>query len=144
MYILRLYKNTFSSPIFHTKKVLPMVWKWFKMILSVALCYCAWIGISPVFYEWYFDSERTQWLRELYVFLNGRAWVNIPLCLMILYWCVLGIIRLLKDEDIRPYRTGAIILLLMFLNLNYNVVYPCIIGEFRRSEEHTSELQSQR
>ena len=108
-----------------------MVWKWFKMILSVALCYCAWIGISPVFYEWYFDSERTQWLRELYVFLNGRAWVNIPLCLMILYWCVLGIIRLLKDEDIRPYRTGAIILLLMFLNLNYNVVYPCIIGEFR-------------
>lgn len=108
-----------------------MVWKWFKMILSVALCYCAWIGISPIFYEWYIDSERTQWLRELYIFLNGRASVNIPLCLMILYWCVLGIIRLLKDEDIRPYRIGAIILFLMFLNLSYNVVYPCIIGKIR-------------
>lgn len=108
-----------------------MVWKWFKMILSVALCCCVWIGIAPVFYEWYFASERTQWLRELYIFLNGRAWVNIPLCLMILYCCVLVIKRILKDEDIRPSRIGVIILLLMFLNLNYNAVYPCIIGQFR-------------
>lgn len=108
-----------------------MVWKCFKMILSVALCCCVWIGIAPVFYEWYFASERTQWLRELYIFLNGRAWVNIPLCLMILYCCVLVIKRILNDEDIRPSRIGVIILLLMFLNLNYNAVYPCIIGQFR-------------
>jgi len=108
-----------------------MVWKWIKMISSVVLCHCVWIGFAPVFYEWYFDSEKTRWLRELYIFLNGRTWINIPLCLVIIYWCVLGIIRLLKDEDIRPYRIGVIVLLLIFLNLKYDAIYPCIIGDFR-------------
>lgn len=100
------------------------------MVFLVVLCCCVWIGIAPDFYEWYFDSERTQWLRELYIFLNGRTWINVPLCLFILYWCFLGIIRLLKDEDIRPYRIGGFVLLLVFLNLKSDVVYPCIIWGF--------------
>lgn len=104
---------------------------WVKMILSVAICCCVWIGLAPDFYEWYSNSESTQWMRELYIFLNCRTWINIPLCLVILYWCTLGIIRLLKDEDIRPYRIGVIVLLLVFLNVKYSALYPCIIGDFK-------------
>ena len=104
---------------------------WVKMILSVAICCCVWIGLAPDFYEWYFNSESTQWMRELYIFLNCRTWINIPLCLVILYWCTLGIIRLLKDEDIRPYRIGVIVLLLVFLNIKCDALYPCIIEDFK-------------
>lgn len=108
-----------------------MICKWIKMVLSVALCCCVWSGIAPDFYKWYFHSESTQWLRELYIFLNCRTWINIPLCLVISYWFVFGIIRLLKDGDIRPYRIGVNVLLLVFLNTKYGAVYPCIIGDFK-------------
>lgn len=105
--------------------------KWVNMILTVALGCCVWIGLGSDFYNWYFNSKSTQWLRDLYIFLNCRTWVNIPLCLVILYWGGLGIVRLLKDDDIRPYRIGVIVLLLVFLNIKNDAVYPCIIGDFK-------------
>lgn len=105
--------------------------KWIKMIASVILYCCIWIGMAPIFYDWYFSSEKTQLFRDLYVLLNNNTWINIPFCLFIIYWWVLGIIRMLKDEDCRPYCVGGILLLLISINIKCNAIYPCIVGTFR-------------
>lgn len=97
----------------------------------MTLCYFIWEGIAPYFYDWYFTSEKTIWLRDLYSSLDGRLSVTIPITLIIFYLAFIEIRKRLADEDIRPWRLGFVAILVIIINVRDDAQYPRVFGEIR-------------
>lgn len=102
-----------------------------NLIIFVALVWCVWIGVASDFYRWYFISARTQWLRSLYEFLDGRLLVVGPICLIAIFIAWEEIRRVLTDEDIRISRLGFIAILAILINAGCEDKYPRVIGSLR-------------
>lgn len=107
------------------------IWEWVKMVCIVVLFYFVWTGVASDFYNWYIHSDKTQWCKDIYAFLNGRVLVTIPICVVILCVAAFEIKKRLIDEDIRPWRLGGVMLIAIILNANCETRYPTIIGEIR-------------
>ncbi len=82
-----------------------------------------WMGIAPVWYEWYGMAGNGEQLKWLYGFLDGRWLVNIPVCLAIGYVCYLWGRRIWTDLNIRCHRlilaVQGIVLLYYVADMSY-------------------------
>ena len=96
--------------------------------LILALLIPVWIGLAPVFYNWFLDKDNGLWIKWLYRLLDGQWLVNIPVCIVIVclftFWCN----KVWKDNDIRGYRFVLIIIGLVFLYWDSPIDYAKKIG----------------
>lgn len=87
-----------------------------------------WMGLAPVWYDWFAMDTNGQWMKWLYKLLDGRWLVNIPIIIVITFlsykWCR----RIWNDADLRLYRPVIILLGFMLLYYGSNVVYANIFG----------------
>lgn len=103
-----------------------------EIIRSIALMLLipVWMGIASEWYEWY-DEDGNGWLLKwLYVFLDGRWLVNIPVCLVIAYVCYLWGKRIWMDRSIRFYRPILTVLVLVLLYFASDMSYAKVVWVF--------------
>lgn len=101
-----------------------------------AVCILAiWIGVAPEWYSWYTKPGNCQWMKLLYLFLDGRSWVNIPICLIALIcwipfcskWTRIG-------KDIRRLTIAVAALIFLVYWEGGSVAYAQIIAGFTYRE----------
>ena len=103
----------------------------FLLCIALLLLIPVWIGLAPVWYEWYNDSENGLILKSLYNLLDGRWLVNLPIVVVICYIFCKWWNRIIKDNDFRYYRPMlAIIGLVVLIIYGSKVVYASIIWRF--------------
>lgn len=87
-----------------------------------------WIGLAPVWYNWYIYPENGYWIKWLYGLLDGRWLVNVPICIGLGYLTVRWCCRVWTDMDIRLYRPILAILGIVVLYCGSNVEYANVVG----------------
>ena len=109
----------------------------FELLCFVFFVVCIlaiWNGVAPEWYSWYTKPGNFQWMKQLYLFLDGRSWVNIPICLIVLIcwipfcskWTWIG-------KDIR-WLTIAVTLIFLIYWEGGSVAYARIIAGFTYRE----------
>lgn len=101
-----------------------------ELLLCIALLLLipVWIGLAPVWYEWYSDSRNGLILKSLYNLLDGRWLVNLPIVVVICYIFYKWWKRIFIDKDHRYYRPVlAIIGLAVLIIYGGKVVYALIV-----------------
>ena len=89
-----------------------------------------WIGVAPEWYSWYTKPGNCQWMEQLYLFLDGRSWVNIPICLIALIcWIPYSTQWTRIGKDIR-WLTIAVALIFLVYWAGGSVAYARIIASF--------------
>lgn len=89
-----------------------------------------WIGVAPEWYSWYTKPGNCQWMKQLYLFLDGRSWVNIPICLIALIcWIPYSTQWTRIGKDIR-WLTIAVALIFLVYWEGGSVAYARIIPGF--------------
>ena len=89
-----------------------------------------WIGVAPEWYSWYTKPGNCQWMKQLYLFLDGRSWVNIPICLIALICWILYSTQWTRiGKDIR-WLTIAVALIFLVYWAGGSVAYARIIASF--------------
>ena len=101
-----------------------------RFVFFVVCILAIWIGVAPEWYSWYTKPGNCQWMKLMYLFLDGRSWVNIPICLIALIcwipfcskWARIG-------KDIR-WLTIAVTLIFLIYWEGGSVAYAQIIAGF--------------
>ncbi len=89
-----------------------------------------WIGVAPEWYSWYTKPGNCQWMKQLYLFLDGRSWVNIPICLITLIcWIPYSTKWTRIGKDIR-WLTIAVTLIFLVYWEGGSVAYARIIASY--------------
>lgn len=103
-----------------------------EILLSIGLVLLIpiWIGLAPVWYDWYSKNENGLWLKWLYEVLDGRYFINIPICIVLLYIIIRWSCRIWKDQDFRPFRPILVVLGLVILFYKSQVTFAKIVGNF--------------
>lgn len=86
-----------------------------------------WMGLAPVWYDWFAESTNGHWMKWLYNLLEGRWLVNIPIVIVLTFLACKWCLRILNDSDIRLYRPILVILGLMLLHYRSNVEYSNVV-----------------
>ena len=102
-----------------------------RFIFFVVCILAIWIGVAPEWYSWYTKPGNCQWMKQLYLFLDGRSWVNIPICLIALIcwipfcskWTRIG-------KDIRWLTIAVAALIFLIYWEGGSVAYARIIASF--------------
>ena len=90
-----------------------------------------WIGVAPEWYSWYTKPGNCQWMKQLYLFLDGRSWVNIPICLITLtYWIPYSTKWNRIGKDIRWFTIAFVALIFLIYWEGGSVAYAQIIAGF--------------
>lgn len=90
-----------------------------------------WIGVAPEWYSWYTKPGNCQWMKQLYLFLDGRSWVNIPICLITLtYWIPYSTKWTRIGKDIRWFTIAVAALIFLVYWEGGSVAYARIIPGF--------------
>ena len=90
-----------------------------------------WIGVAPEWYSWYTKPGNCQWMKQLYLFLDGRSWVNIPICLITLtYWIPYSTKWTRIGKDIRRFTIAVAALIFLVYWEGGSVAYARIIPGF--------------
>ena len=96
--------------------------------LVLVLLIPIWIGLAPVWYEWYCEPDNCQWLKWLYRLLDGRWLVNVPFCLIISFVAYCLCRSIWKDNNFRLYRPVFVSLGLVTLYVGSKVEYAKVLG----------------
>lgn len=89
-----------------------------------------WIGVAPEWYSWYTKPGNCQWMKQLYLFLDGRSLVNIPICLIgLICWIPYSTQWTRIGKDIR-WLTIAVTLIFLIYWEGESVAYARIIDGF--------------
>ncbi len=101
-----------------------------RFVFFVVCILAIWIGVAPEWYSWYTKPGNCQWMKQLYLFLDGRSWVNIPICLIALIcWIPYSTQWTRIGKDIR-WLTIAVTLIFLVYWEGGSVVYARIIASF--------------
>ncbi len=99
--------------------------------LFVVCILAIWIGVAPEWYSWYTKPGNCQWMKQLYLFLDGRSWVNIPICLITLtYWIPYSTKWTRIGKDIRWFTIAVAALIFLVYWEGGSVAYARIIPGF--------------
>jgi len=99
--------------------------------LFVVCILAIWIGVAPEWYSWYTKPGNCQWMKQLYLFLDGRSWVNIPICLITLtYWIPYSTKWTRIGKDIRGLTIAFVALIFLIYWEGGSVAYAQIIAGF--------------
>lgn len=101
-----------------------------ELLLSIAILLLIpiWIGFADTWYKWFKHPEHCAWIKSLYTLLDGSLLVNIPVCIVILFFTGLWWRKLWRDWYLRPYRLSLLILGVVSLNCGCDADYASIIG----------------
>lgn len=102
-----------------------------RFVFFVVCILAIWIGVAPEWYSWYTKPGNCQWMKQLYLFLDGRSWVNIPISLIALIcwipfcskWTRIG-------KDIRWLTIAVAALIFLVYWEGGSVAYAQIIAGF--------------
>ena len=101
-----------------------------RFVFFVVCILAIWIGVAPEWYSWYTKPGNCQWMKQLYLFLDGRSWVNIPICLIALICWILYSTQWTRiGKDIR-WLTIAVALIFLVYWAGGSVAYARIIASF--------------
>lgn len=101
-----------------------------RFVFFVVCILAIWIGVAPEWYSWYTKPGNCQWMKQLYLFLDGRSWVNIPICLIALIcWIPYSTQWTRIGKDIR-WLTIAVTLIFLVYWEGGSVAYARIIASF--------------
>lgn len=100
------------------------------LCIGLALLVPIWLGLAPVWYDWYSKIENALWLKRLYGVLDGNFLINIPICIILLYVICRWSCKIWKDQDFRLFRPILIVLGIVFLFCKSQVMYANIVWNF--------------
>lgn len=87
-----------------------------------------WLGLASEWYLWYGGEGNGVWMKKLYMLLDNRSLVNIPICIILTYLAVTWVRITWEDQEIRLYRLVLIIIGLCCLYYkSEDVVYAMVI-----------------
>lgn len=102
-----------------------------RFVFFVVCILAIWIGVAPEWYSWYTKPGNCQWMKQLYLFLDGRSWVNIPICLITLtYWIPYSTKWTRIGKDIRGLTIAFVALIFLIYWEGGSVAYAQIIAGF--------------
>ncbi len=104
-----------------------------EIVLStcLALFIPIWIGLAPIWYDWYGKDGNGILFKRLYGVLNNCLCINVPICIVIFYVFICWWIKIYKDQDFRFYRLIFSILGIVFLILEKSrVIYAKISDHY--------------
>ena len=102
-----------------------------RFVFFVVCILAIWIGVAPEWYSWYTKPGNCQWMKQLYLFLDGRSWVNIPICLITLtYWIPYSTKWTRIGKDIRWFTIAVAALIFLVYWEGGSVAYARIIPGF--------------
>ena len=102
-----------------------------RFVFFVVCILAIWIGVAPEWYSWYTKPGNCQWMKQLYLFLDGRSWVNIPICLITLtYWIPYSTKWPRIGKDIRWLTIAVAALIFLVYWAGGSVAYAQIIASF--------------
>ncbi len=74
------------------------------LCIGLLFLHSIWIGFAPIWYDWFNSKENCILIKKIYGVLDGCPWINIPICIIIIYviycWCS----KIWKDSNLRIYR----------------------------------------
>lgn len=98
--------------------------------ISLVMLVPIWLGLAPVWYDWYSKKENSIWLKRLYELLDGCSLINIPICIVLLYVITRWSYKIWKDQDFRLFRPILAVLGIVILFCKSQVTYAKIVGNF--------------
>ena len=102
-----------------------------RFVFFVVCILAIWIGVAPEWYSWYTKPGNCQWMKQLYLFLDGRSWVNIPICLIALIcWIPYSTQWIRIGKDIRGLTIAVAALIFLVYWEGGSVAYAQIIAGF--------------
>ncbi|MBR1727625.1 MAG: AAA family ATPase [Muribaculaceae bacterium] len=97
---------------------------------GLALLVPIWLGLAPMWYNWYSKKENGICLKRLYGLLDGCSLINIPICFVLLYVISRWSYKICKDQDFRLYRPILAVLGIVILFCKSQVTYAKIVGNY--------------
>ena len=102
-----------------------------RFVFFVGCILVIWIGVAPEWYSWYTKPGNCQWMKQLYLFLDGRFLVNIPICLIaLIYWILYSTQWTRIGKDIRWLTIAVAALIFLVYWEGGSVAYAEIIAGF--------------
>ncbi|MCR4826371.1 MAG: KAP family NTPase [Bacteroidales bacterium] len=100
-----------------------------KSAVILALACIIWLCVAPSWYDWLEDSGLGDCLVQCCSFLNERWFVNLPVCIVLVWLSCRWGYRIWKDEDVRLYRLLIIVLGFLLLH-RCHPSFVSIAGDF--------------
>lgn len=88
--------------------------KQIKWIVGILMLTMVWIGIAPTFYRLMTNDACDLWLERIYYLFNNNYWLNIPICLSMIYLCAILCKRFFSLKEI-PYHWFFVIAFCVFV-----------------------------
>ena len=96
----------------------------FKWIVYIILMAFVWIGIASDFYQ-HIPNDIIKWMNRIYRLFNNKIWLNIPICLTILYHFIKLYYKIVFINDIRIH--WFFLIAFVYLILYYQVPFDYAI-----------------